>query len=716
MRRPLGSAASQAAGLAGANPARAAGASGTIADLKHVVILMQENRSFDHYYGSLRGVRGFSDKQVLKYQDGTTIFDQPDTKRTDLGYLLPFHMDSTKVDAQNAGDLDHSWAGDHSARNSGLWNNWTAAKTEQTMGYFTRNDLPFNYALADAFTICDGYHQSILGPTSPNRMYFWTGTSHGFTDNPPDYTVEFTNVTTYPELLLKAGVSWQVYTNHEVGDGSGADGWVGDYGDNPLWFYQQYQTSEKATTTAGQQLAVQGAVQPWQPNAGTPLGPNHVNHVLAQFIADCAAGKIPQVSWIVAPYEYSEHPAASPSYGAHYVRTVLEALMGNQALWETTALFITYDEHDGYFDHVLPGSPETTVTDEFIGGLPIGFGPRVPMIICSPWTRGGFVDSNSYDHTSMLRFLESLDRRQGSQHHGLAAFGDRRPGRGLRLRQPGLLHPRAAGHGAADHPVGRGEVLPRRRPRPPRARRPCRSRRPGTRPHRPSQLMPHADVTINRSAHTVTATMSNTGKVGVSLMVFPDKYLTASATPFTVVKRHGQDLHVDRGASRTSTGTPSRSTVPTGSSARSPATSSPRAPPPGRSPGGRDAGTGHARSLRLTLANDGTTAVAYTLTVNDYAGATQTVTVGANGSRERHVARRRQRLLRRDRHREHERRLHPPLRGPDRVNGGKSRSISRTDPCYTRAGRLNAASPIASGRPLSGGSRRSEAHWAPACC
>ncbi len=157
-------------------------------------------------------------------------------------------MDSTKVDAQNAGDLDHSWSGDHSARNSGLWNNWVPAKTEQCMGYFTRNDLPFNYALADAFTICDGYHQSILGPTSPNRMYFWTGTSSGRTSNPPDYTVQFSNVTTYPELLLNAGVSWQVYTNHEAGDGSGANGWVGDYGDTPLWFYQAYQTSMNATT------------------------------------------------------------------------------------------------------------------------------------------------------------------------------------------------------------------------------------------------------------------------------------------------------------------------------------------------------------------------------------------------------------------------------------------------------------------------------------
>src|SRR5580693_9400864 len=129
---------------AAAKPTLPSGWTGTIADVQHVVILMQENRSFDHYFGSLQGVRGFGDKQALKYQNGTTIFQQPDPARTDLGYLLPFHMDSTKVNAQNAGDLDHSWTGDHSARNGGLWNNWIAAKTAQTMGYFTRNDCPSN--------------------------------------------------------------------------------------------------------------------------------------------------------------------------------------------------------------------------------------------------------------------------------------------------------------------------------------------------------------------------------------------------------------------------------------------------------------------------------------------------------------------------------------------------------------------------------------------
>jgi phospholipase C len=625
----VGAGGSQLGGLVGRSQAKAA--TGTIADLKHVVILMQENRSFDHYYGTLQGVRGFADKQVLKYQNGTTIFDQPDKSRTDLGYLLPFHMDSTKVDAQNAGDLDHSWSGDHSARNAGLWNNWVAAKTEQAMGYFTRSDLPFNYALADAFTICDGYHQSILGPTSPNRMYFWTGTSSGWTSNPPDYTVEFTNVTTYPELLLNAGISWQVYTNHEVGDGGGNDGWVGDYGDNPLWFYQQYQTSENAGTTAGQQLAKQGAVQPWQPNAGTALGPNHVNHVLAQFIADCAAGTIPQVSWIVAPYEYSEHPSASPSYGAHYVRTVLEALMGNQALWDSTALFITYDEHDGYFDHVLPGSPETSVTNEFIGGQPIGFGPRVPMIICSPWTRGGYVDSNAYDHTSMLRFLETWTGvaapnitawRRSLTGDLTAAFDFASPDfsiPSLPDTVPLITQSDAEKSFPAVKAPAEGQQTP-----------PVQET--GTRPHRPSQLMPDADVTVNRSAHTVTATMTNSGTVGVSLFVFPDRYATAAATPFTVVN----------GSSKTYTWTATRKNnygyafsiygpdgfVRSFAGAIVAATTA-----TGQIPRVAEVPvTGSAPSLQITLANDGSTAVIYTLTVNDYAGTTQAVTVGANAS------------------------------------------------------------------------------------
>src|SRR5580693_643419 len=600
---------------------------GTIADLKHVVILMQENRSFDHYFGSLRGVRGFADKQALRYPNGTTVFEQPDTARTDLGYLLPFHMDSSKVNAQNAGDLDHSWDGDHSARNNGLWNNWVPAKTEQTMGYFTRADIPFQYALADAFTICDGYHQAILGPTSPNRMYFWTGTSGGWITNPDDYVADFPAgaITTYPELLQRAGLTWQVYTNHEVGDGGGVDGWVGDYGDNPLWFYQQYENSENATTTAGQELAKRGAVQPWLPNAGVPLGPNHVNHVLAQFVADATAGTLPQVSWIVAPYEYSEHPAASPSYGAHYVRTVLEALMGNRDLWNTTALFVTYDEHDGYFDHVLPPAPETSVTDEFIDGLPIGFGSRVPMIIASPWTRGGYVDSNTYNHTSMLQFLETWT---GVRARNITGW--RRSVAGDLTAAFDFAHPDFSIPDLPDTvPLITQSDQEENFPpvaTPPEGEQTFPVQEAGARPHRPSIHQPFADAVVNRASGRVTATMSVRGKVGVSLAVYPEDYLALTATPFTVVEGSDQtytwDTSQTAGKYAFSVYGPdgfltsfAGAVVPAGHNA-------------GPVPAVAATLVSRPRSVvRLALANDGHEEVVFTLTPNDYAGQPQTVRV-----------------------------------------------------------------------------------------
>ena len=598
---------------------------GTIRDLKRVVILMQENRSFDHYFGSLQGVRGFADQQALRYQNGTTIFQQPDAKRTDTGLLLPFHMDSTKVNAQNAGDLDHSWTGDHSARNNGLWNNYVPAKSEQTMGYFTRADIPFQYALADAFTICDGYHQAILAPTSPNRMYFWTGTSSGFITNPDDYVSDFASgvVTTYPELLQKAGISWQVYTNHEVGDGGGIDAWVGDFGDNPLWFYQQYEDSENATTAAGQELAIRGAVQPWQPNAGTPLGPNHVNHVLAQFVADATAGTLPQVSWIVAPDNYSEHPAASPSYGAHYVRTVLEALMGNQELWNSTALFITYDEHDGYFDHGLPPAPDPSVTDEFIDGLPIGFGNRVPMIVASPWTRGGYVDSNTYNHTSMLQFLETwtgvraaniTDWRRSVSGDLTAAFD---------FAHPDFSIPDLPDTVPLITQSDEEKSFPRVTT-PPEGQQTFPVQEPGSRPHRPSMHEPRADAVVDRRTGLVTARLSVRGRVGVSLAVYPDDFLPFTATPFTVTRGKDQtytwDTTTTAGKYAFSVYGPdgfltsfAGAVVPAGQNA-GPVPTVVATPIPGFKP-----------VVALALANEGQEEVVFTLTPNEFAGHAQTV-------------------------------------------------------------------------------------------
>ena len=323
-------AAGTSAGSAAAKPL-AAGLTGTIADLKHVVILMQENRSFDHYFGTLSGVRGFADKQALTWQNGKTSSSSPTrpapTSGTCCRTTSPTRPTATSTTAGAATTRRGT---------AGCGTSWVPAKTQETMGYFTRSEIPFQYALADAFTICDGYHQAIMGPTSPNRMYFWTGTSSGWTSNPSDYTVDFgsdagtAEVTTYPELLQNAGVTWQVYANNQVGDsGSYPDYFLGDFGDNPLWFYQQYNTTNSRKGGKGT-LATRGAVTPWKTAKGAPaLSQTHAAYVLSSFISAVKDNTLPQVSWIVAPAGYCEHPSYTPDYGAHYVNTVLQALFAN---------------------------------------------------------------------------------------------------------------------------------------------------------------------------------------------------------------------------------------------------------------------------------------------------------------------------------------------------------------------------------------------------
>jgi len=608
------------------------GWSGTIADVKHVVILMQENRSFDHYFGTLRGVRGFGDKQILNYQNGTSIFQQPDTARTDLGYLLPYNLTD-----QTDGDLDHSWDGDHEARNGGLWNNWVAAKSEETMGYFTRDEIPFQYAVADAFTICDGYHQGIMAPTSPNRMYFWTGTSSGWTSNPNDYEVDFgpdadtAEVTTYPEQLQAAGIDWQVYTNNQVGDsGSYPDYFLGDYGDNPLWFYQQY-NSTNSPDGGTSQLATRGAVTPWQTDAGAPaLSKTHAAYVLSSFIKDVNRNALPQVSWIVAPAGYCEHPSYTPDYGAHYVNTVLRTLMANPEVWKNTALFITYDEHDGFFDHQLPPFPETSVTDEYIDGLPIGPGTRVPMLICSPWTRGGYVDSNVYNHTSMLQFLAAWTGvkpanvtpwRESVTGDLTAAFDFEHPDFSIPGSIPTLDQTWTLTQltgGSTTPPAEGDQKMP--------------AQEPGTRPHRPSSHQPFADVTVDRNTGKITAALTSTGKVGVSFAVYPDDLLPDAPTPVTVLQSSPGSYVWDAGPTAgkyafsvygpdgflTSF---AGEVVPTGQKS-------------GQIPVVTAAlkCTG-AKTVELTLANEGNEAITYALTPNDYEGRTQKVTVKLGSSK-----------------------------------------------------------------------------------
>jgi phospholipase C len=358
---------------------------GSLRDIEHVVILMQENRSFDHYFGTLSGVRGFGDKHGRK-----AFFQRSTSGRT----IHPFHLKDGCLP-----DLTHDWGPQHRAWNHGHMNHFVRAHeavdasgvAPETMGYYKRRDLNFYFALADAFTICDAYHCSVIGPTDPNRLMSMSATidpggKHGgpwVHTNVLDRTPRF-SWTTMPEHLQKRGVSWKVYTD----PGTGAF-------DNVLTYFKQY--------APGSALASRGIV---------PTYPT-------DFMNDLASGRLPHVSWVLPSVASSEHPGFStPVSGELVARQVVEALVSHPKVWRKTALFLTWDENGGFFDHVKPPTPPRHTKGEFLTvaklpaeaeGIrgPIGLGFRVPMLVVSPFSRGGLVCSDVFDHTSTLRFLET---------------------------------------------------------------------------------------------------------------------------------------------------------------------------------------------------------------------------------------------------------------------------------------------------------------------
>ncbi len=388
------------------------GRSGTIRDVEHVVILMQENRSFDHYFGSLRGVRGFGDPRPLTLPNGESVFRQPSPNGAPVG---PFHLDTRTTRADHNASLDHNWKGSHER-----WKNydaWIRAKSPMTMGYFKRDDLPFYYALADAFTICDAYHCSIFGPTSPNRNFLFTGTSGlsagydgplvvrnallelNFSADPNNDHAMFSplNWRTYAERLQAAGVSWKVYQEYD------------NYGDNALAYFAAFRGAhaDRALMQRGRAWAAGST----KDNVGDSRG----EHLVAALAKDVREGTLPQVSWIVAPYIMCEHPSAGPGYGQSLTARLLAAIVEKPEIWSKTVFLLNYDENDGLFDHMAPylpalgpalGASTVSVDGENYGGEPVGLGPRVPMLVISPWSKGGYVNSQVFDHTSVIRFLE----------------------------------------------------------------------------------------------------------------------------------------------------------------------------------------------------------------------------------------------------------------------------------------------------------------------
>ena len=359
---------------------------GSWKQIKHVVLLMQENRSFDHYFGTMAGVRGFGDPQALKLVHGKSVFHQPD-KKSPSGIILPFHLDTQKTGAQKIPETNHFWDAQHGSWNGGKMDNWMpihrACDKEDApfvMGYYKRADIPFHFALAEAFTVCDAYHCSVLGSTWPNRMYWMTGTidpegRHGGPMIYNDESKKGLTWTTYAERLTKAGVSWKVYHQND------------SFGTNIFWQFKSFRDAPSKSTLHRCAL--------------TP-GPAD------QFESDVKQDKLPTVSWLLPTGEECEAPNHWPAAGAAFIARRIEAIASNPDVWNKTVFILNYDENDGLFDHVPPPTPPPGTPGEYVHQLPIGAGFRVPCIIVSPWTAGGWVAQERYDHTSVLRFLEKI--------------------------------------------------------------------------------------------------------------------------------------------------------------------------------------------------------------------------------------------------------------------------------------------------------------------
>lgn len=510
-------------------------------DAEHVVILMQENRSFDHALGSLQGVRGFNDPRAIRQANGNSIFLQ--TSASGETYV-PWRLDIKDTRITWMGSLSHARNTQVDAWNHGHHNNWIETKRSgladahnipMTMGHYTREDLPFYYALADAFTVCDQNYCGVMTSTTPNRSLLWTGTVRS--EQNPHSSVYMRNDQfwgngglkwkTFPERLQDAGVSWKIYQNEikstELDHEESA--WLGNVGnvvaafsafnlnlhnagskntqqqiiaanaklkelkESPLGNDVQADRDAEIKETEAHLASLQqelkkgggGDLHKLPPrdqelhmrafvtNAGddnyhkletisfeadgkkqsmkVPAG-----DVLHQFRKDVEQGHLPTVSWLVPPGAFSDHPS-HPWFGAWYLSEVVNILTHNPDVWKKTIFIMTYDENDGYFDHApsyVAADPQNRgsgrasagidtaleysyAPDELAQGVkakdarsgPIGLGYRVPMIVASPWSRGGYVNSQLFDQTSTLQFMEKfIEAKSGKQvrEENLSAF------------------------------------------------------------------------------------------------------------------------------------------------------------------------------------------------------------------------------------------------------------------------------------------------------
>lgn len=550
---------------------------GTIADVEHIVILMQENRAFDHYFGTLGGVRGFGDRFTIPLQKGLNVWQQTDASGKPI---LPFHLDGTKGNAQRAKGTPHTWADSQNAWDGGRMYQWPRYKNPISMGYFQEAEIPFQFALANAFTLCDAYHCAMHTGTDANRSFHLTGTNGAmptgtafvnnewdWIDGQPTTTNQGYTWKTYAERLEDAGVRWISYQNMP-------DEW----GDNMLGAFQKFRQANIASgfpvssggepgvpyATTSQALPYK-AYDPATDNAANPLYKGIANTLpgtqpeqyLDAFKRDIREGKLPQVSWLNAPSIYCEHPGPStPVQGAWFLQEVLDALTAVPEVWSKTVLLVNYDENDGYFDHVpSPSAPSPDGSGGFAGkttmpaanlsaeyfthpapvgstsqpkpdGRVYGPGPRVPMFVISPWSRGGWVNSQVFDHTSVLRFIE---QRFGVKEPNIGDFrravcGDLTSAFNFATPNTEVLPTLAGRKSKTDADALRTQQEALAQIAPPATQLLPRQAS-GTRPSRALPYELHVSARSNAAAGTLQLLFANTGKVGAVFHVYDRLHL-----------------------------------------------------------------------------------------------------------------------------------------------------------------------------------------------
>lgn len=315
---------------------------GSIDSIKHIVIACQENRTFDTYFGYYPKAGSFGVPKGYSQSDGKG------------GKVQPYHFQ-----LHDTKDVVHDWQTIHREWDKGKMDGFYLANGKSALGYYDRSDIPYYYALADSFTLCGNYFCYQLGPTLPNRIALWAGTTGGITQNHklPRGSLDFPTII---DLLEDHGISWKFYNLGLLGLGSTPEvEFI-----NAMPFFKRWYQDKR------------------------------LSYKEADYYNDLKAGALPQVSFIITSAISSEHPPLDIVVGEMKMASVINGLI-NSRLWASSVFFLTYDEGGGYFDHVAPPQLDA-----------YGPGMRVPTFVISPWAKRGYLSGHFLEHNSLLKFIE----------------------------------------------------------------------------------------------------------------------------------------------------------------------------------------------------------------------------------------------------------------------------------------------------------------------